>query len=220
MREAIFYFDFISNNAYLAWSQLEALGRRYDLRIKPVPVLFAGLLKANNNVGPAEIAAKRHWMLKNILRKANLLGVPMRPPLHHPFNPLPALRACTAPMSDAQRWDLIDKIFKAVWVERRHVSDLEELSKIIDSLQGGEVIDSQWSTSSLAAEALKRNTQEAVDLGAFGIPTIIIEDELFFGYDDFEFIELYLQDKDPISSRMVADWSSDMMAPSAVRKRE
>ncbi len=219
MRDAIFYFDFISNNAYLAWTQLERLTSRYDLRIKPVPVLFAGLLNANNNVGPAEIVAKRQWMLKNILRKASLLGVPMRPPLHHPFNPLPALRACAAPMTDQQRWSLIDTIFKAVWVEQKHVSDLEELSKIIESARLDTSVLSEWLASPPAAEALKKNTQAAVELGAFGIPTIVIDDELFFGYDDFEFIELYLQGKDPITPDVVREWDGDKVSPSAERKR-
>jgi 2-hydroxychromene-2-carboxylate isomerase len=41
-----FYFDYVSPNAYLAWTQLPALAERHGAVIEPVPVLFAGLLEA------------------------------------------------------------------------------------------------------------------------------------------------------------------------------
>ena len=52
-----FYFDYISSNAYLAWTQLPALTAKYDVDVEPVPVLFAGLLGAHGQLGPAEIPA-------------------------------------------------------------------------------------------------------------------------------------------------------------------
>ncbi len=51
MRTLRFYFDYISTNAYLAWVRLPELRERFDLRIEPVPVLFAGFLEANGQLG-------------------------------------------------------------------------------------------------------------------------------------------------------------------------
>jgi len=219
MREIVFYFDFISNNAYLAWTQLDRLTKGHDINIKPVPVLFAGLLNAHKSVGPAEIPAKRNWMLKNILRKATLLGVPMAPPAHHPFNPLPALRACTAPMSDAQRALLIDALFKAIWVDSVHISELTELEKIITRVGLDKDIMSEWINSTEASDMLRSNTQEAVDAGTFGIPTLMIEDQLFFGYDDFEYLALYLQGLDPVKPSQLEGWNTRVIPPSSIRSR-
>lgn len=53
-----FYFDYISHNAYLAWTQLDALCKKHDLVLQPVPVLFGAMLKANGQLGPAEIRAR------------------------------------------------------------------------------------------------------------------------------------------------------------------
>ena len=53
-----FYFDYISPNAYLAWTQLPALAQRNGCSIEPVPVLFAGLLEAHRQLGPAEVRAE------------------------------------------------------------------------------------------------------------------------------------------------------------------
>jgi 2-hydroxychromene-2-carboxylate isomerase len=60
-----FYFDYISPNAYLAWTQLPALAARNGCVIEPVPVLFAGLLEAHRQLGPAEVLPKMRWMWKN-----------------------------------------------------------------------------------------------------------------------------------------------------------
>jgi 2-hydroxychromene-2-carboxylate isomerase len=92
-RELTFYFDYISPNAHIAWTQLPTLVERHNLRVNLVPVLFAGLLRAHGQMGPAEQAAKRSWMSQNITRQAPLLGVPLSPPKRHPFNPLLSLRA-------------------------------------------------------------------------------------------------------------------------------
>ena len=109
-----FYFDYISPNAYLAWSQLPALAKRNGCVIDPVPVLFAGLLEANRQLGPAEVPAKMRWMWKNILRKAAVIGVPLNAPAFHPFNPLLALRVSSLGLDAKQRRALIDALFAAV----------------------------------------------------------------------------------------------------------
>src|SRR5438552_4809616 len=111
-----FYFDYISSNAYLAWTQLPKLCDRYAFTIEPVPVLFAGLLEAHGQLGPAEIPAKALWTAKNNVRKATLLDVPLNPPAFHPFNPLLALRVSSPPLDAAARHALIGALFDAVWV--------------------------------------------------------------------------------------------------------
>ena len=118
-----FYFDFVSPNAYLAWTQLPSLAARFEHAIEPVPVLFAALLEAHGQLGPAEIAPKIRWMTRNNLRKAALLGVELNPPAFHPFNPLLALRVSSLPLETSQRWVMVDALFRAVWVRGLHVSE-------------------------------------------------------------------------------------------------
>ncbi len=89
----IFYFDFVSPYAYLASTQVHALAARVGREVELAPILFAGLLKAHETKGPAEIPAKRAYLAKDLQRKAHALAVPplVWPPAH-PFNPLVALR--------------------------------------------------------------------------------------------------------------------------------
>ena len=72
------YFDFISPYAYLAWTQVHALAARHGRPVQPVPVLFAALLDANGQKGPAEIPRKRVWVFKDTLRHAHASRVEVR----------------------------------------------------------------------------------------------------------------------------------------------
>ncbi len=137
-----FYFDYISPNAYLAWTQLPALAKRNGCVIDPVPVLFAGLLEANRQLGPAEVPAKMRWMWKNIVRKAAAIGVPLNIPAFHPFNPLLALRVSSLALDAKQRLGLIDALFGAVWVRGLHIAELSVVEKVASEvgLDGGALI--------------------------------------------------------------------------------
>src|SRR5690242_9358903 len=128
------YFDFVSPNAYLAWTQLPALAARHGAAVEPVPVLFAGLLEAHGQLGPAEVPAKSRWMAKNNARKAVLLGVPLNPPAFHPFNPLLALRVSSLALDGAPRRALIGALFEAVWVRALHVSEPAVVARVGDEI--------------------------------------------------------------------------------------
>ena len=130
-----FYFDYISTNAYLAWKVLPTLVAKYGHALEPVPVLFAGLLNAHGQMGPAEVPVKAYWMWKNNVRKAALLGLPLQPPAFHPFNPLLSLRVSSLEMGDAERWKIVDALFDAVWADSLHVSEPDVVAGLLDRVR-------------------------------------------------------------------------------------
>lgn len=215
----VFYFDYISSNAYLAWHALPDLARRYDRRIEPMPVLFAGLLEAHGQLGPAEIPAKSLWMWRNNVRKAALLGVPLNPPSFHPFNPLLALRVSSLPIAEDKRRALIDGLFDAVWVHGRHVSDPQVVAEIGDriGLSGEELIDDAQQAESKVR--LRQQTDDAIARGVFGVPSMSIGNEVFWGYDDFPYLELHLAGNDPIVAWEAQAHTQAIPTPSARRRR-
>ena len=214
-----FYFDYISNNAYLAWTQLPRLAERYDLTIEPVPVLFAGLLAANHQLGPAEVRPKAIWMGRNVLRKAALLGVPLQAPAHHPYNPLPSLRASLIDMPAAARQRLIDGLFRALWAESRHIAEDEVVADVATSagLDGADLIAQTHHPETKAR--LRSQTDEAIAAGVFGVPTMVVAGELFFGYDDFPYLEMVLAGNDPLDPESLAGWNRTAVTASAHRRQ-
>lgn len=218
-RKLIFYFDYISPNAYLAWTQLPKLIKDHDLDVDLVPVLFAGLLRAHKQMGPAEQPAKRRWMSRNIARKAALLNVPLSPPKHHPYNPLLSLRLSSVEISKHDQWRLIDSFMKGIWVEQLHPSDEIDVTRILVSagLEPKKLLGEANSAKTKAR--LVRQTEAAIEHGVFGIPTMVCENELFFGYDDFTYLDMMLSGRDPLQTSIQAKtWISAQTSPSAMRK--
>ncbi len=217
-RRIRFTFDYLSSNAWLAWTQLPKLAGKYAVAVEPVPVLFAGLLEAHGQLGPAEIPAKRRWMTRNNLRKAALLDVPLRPPAHHPFNPLLALRVSSLPLDESRRSALIDALFRAVWVDALHVSEPAVVERVANAagLDGAALVAEARAPDAKAR--LRRQTDEAIARGVFGVPSMEVAGELFWGYDDLPYLELFLAGRDPLDPKQAAGWA-EPPRPSAARRR-
>ena len=201
-----FFFDYISHNAYIAWTQIGKIAEKYDRLVEPIPVLFAGLLKAHNQLGPAEVPAKLKWMLSNTLRKAALLNIPMNPPASHPFNPLLSLRASLIDIDDEKRIELVDGIFKAAWVDGLDVSNTEVISGLFSKCEIKSQDAIHECNSDKVKEKLRDNTDNAIENSVFGVPTMIIDNELFWGYDDFPYMEIFLKGEDPIDKNHFKKW--------------
>jgi 2-hydroxychromene-2-carboxylate isomerase len=170
------YFDFVSPFAYLQSEQLAALGPRAELRCRPV--LFAGLLEAFENKGPAEIAGKREFTYRFVVWRAKELGITLKFPPEHPFNPLPLLRLAHA--YDC-RPEIIHKIFRFVWRDGRMPDLPIEWAELVDQLgvtdADARIVDPEVKL------ALRRETDRAIERGVFGVPTLAIGNELFWGAD-------------------------------------
>jgi 2-hydroxychromene-2-carboxylate isomerase len=193
-----FLFDYISHNAYLAWTQIGAVAARCGREVEPEAVLFAGLLNAHKQLGPAEVPPKARWMLLDCARKARRLGVPFAAPASHPFNPLLALRATHSAPAGEPRRRLIDGLFGAVWAESADVASPAEVARIAR----GAGLDPDALLSEAAGDTAKRRlrdaTDAAVEQGVFGVPTYLVDGELFWGFDDLGHLELFLSGRDPL----------------------
>lgn len=213
-----FYFDYLSPYAYLAWTQLPALAARVGRAVRPVPVLFAGLLNHWGQKGPAEIPPKRAYVFKDCARLAHRLGVaPLVPPPHHPFNPLLALRVSSLPMSSEARVKVIDGLYRAVWEDGVGVEDVAVVACCASAagLDGeGSVREAQGAE---VKARLREQTEEAIGLGVFGIPTVVVDGELFWGLDSLGHMERFLRGEDVIDPKMLARWGREVV-PSAVRR--
>lgn len=211
-----FLFDFISPNAYLAWTQVHALAERHGYVVTSVPVLFAGLLGANRAQGPAEVRNKWRWMVRDIVRKARALAVPLEAPTSHPFNPLLALRLASLDLSDADRRRLIDVLFEAIWAGGPGVTDPQVVSRLLDA-QGFDGASMVLAATADAVKArLRRQTDGAVEQRVFGVPTVLVSDRLFWGYDDFPHLDAFLAGDDRFDETVFTAWEA--VRPTAVRK--
>ena len=176
MKPADWYFDFISPFAYL---QSEVLGR-FDgkLAIRPLPVLFAGLLRHWGQKGPAEMATKRRFTYRQVQWLAEKNGIPFRFPPQHPFNPVRVLRAAVALGSSL---DATREIFRFIWGEGRDPNDPAEWDELARRLDAPG-LDARCNAPEVKSRLLQHGEQ-ALAAGVFGVPTLAIDGELFWGFD-------------------------------------
>lgn len=205
------FFDFISPYAYLACAGIEALGARVGLDIEPRPVLFAAMLNTLGTKGPAEVPARRTYVVKDVIRAAHRAGVRIDLPPAHPFNPLPALRVAALELDRAVRWRVIHALYTATWGGAGDGIDTNE--RVANALSGagldGPLLVARANEPD-AKERLRRNTDEALARGAFGVPTMFVRGEMFFGFDSFPAIEAYVRGEDPVAANtaLIERWAN------------
>ena len=180
-------FDVISPFAYLAFQDLARLPPHVELRF--VPVLLAGMLSHFGQKGPAEIPSKRRFTYRFVLWRARQLGLPLRFPPAHPFNPLAALRLVVAAGSDRRA---VSVVLDAVFRDGRDVTDPKVIADLARQLG---VADAERAVSDpRVKQQLRDNTDWAISLGVFGVPTLVIDQELFWGHDSFGMALDYVSD--------------------------
>ncbi len=181
--EVSFVYDVISPFAYLALPRLPEL----PAQVRYVPVLFAGLLQHFGQLGPAEIPSKRRFTYRFALWRARRLGLPMRMPPKHPFNPLAALRLILAAGNDARA---AATVLDAVFRDGRDVSDPAVIAELAQAL--GVAAPAQALAREEIKQRLRANTDWAIARGVFGVPTLVIGGEIFWGHDAIDMALDYL----------------------------
>lgn len=184
-RSVEFLFDFVSPNAYLAWYPLKDLVARTGAALTVTPVFLGGMHRLTGNAPPmirdAEVKGKVEYGMLEMQRFIVRHGLD-RYRLHpqFPFNSVTLQRMLLA-VEGEDRLRLVDTLLPALWEQGVPVDDPAALGAVL----AGAGFDPQ---ALLAAtqdpgikQALMDSTQDAVDRGAFGIPTFFVGFEMFFG---------------------------------------
>jgi 2-hydroxychromene-2-carboxylate isomerase len=189
MKTIHFYLDFISPYAWLAFDALPRALQGISHRVVHKPLLFAALLKHHGQLGPAEIPSKRDWTYRQVLWLAHQQATPLQLPAAHPFHPLDLLRLAVACDTQGQPNRFVcEKIFRNVWCTGLDATDPERLAKLQLELS-----PQRATHSDEVKQALQTHSQEAIDLGIFGVPSLVVDGKVFWGQDALPMLRAYLQ---------------------------
>ncbi|WP_269460354.1 DsbA family protein [Polynucleobacter necessarius] len=153
--------------------------------MKPVPVLLGGLLRASENVGPGEVAAKHPHTYQFCVWQAEKLGIPIRFPEHHPFLTVTPQRLLAQQNAD---WAMVERAFDYVWIEGKDPN----LSWPDFCAYLGLPADTPKPDSPDIKALLIANTKQAREDGAFGVPALIVKQHCFWGLDTIDWTLDYL----------------------------
>ncbi|HEX4479502.1 MAG TPA: 2-hydroxychromene-2-carboxylate isomerase [Rudaea sp.] len=191
--QADWFFDFISPFSYLQLRKVREWRQRLD--ITPVPIAFGAVLNHTGTLGPAEVPGKREHMYRHIVWQAERAGIALKFPPTHPFNPLVALRLCIA---TGTTWESIEKIFEHIWRDGRAGVSVDDLADIARRFG---IDDAEKAAADPTVKAqLRANTDNAIAAGVFGVPTLRVGDEMFWGNDTSAMVEEWLDDPQRFAS--------------------
>lgn len=180
MKTLEFFFDFSCPYAYLASTRIERLAEAGSAKLVYKPFLLGGVFQALG-VTPMQMPEPKSKLNQlDMKRWADHWGVPLVMPEGHPNRTVLALRAALASkdLPKAMR-----ALFDAYWAEGR---DLSDPKVVADALKraglDGEALVKQAEDPAIKAE-LRERTDEAIARGVFGAPTMIVDEELYWGQD-------------------------------------
>jgi 2-hydroxychromene-2-carboxylate isomerase len=180
---ATFYFDLGSPYAYLTAERIEHL---LPGPVRWQPVLLGGLFRIKGRSSWA-LGDAREEGLAEVRRRAEDYGLPpISWPEPWPSDYLQLMRAATYASAAGRGREFAIQAFRDEFV-RGH--DLAQLPNILETaaaagLDRAEVQDATADPE--IKQALRAATDEAGELGVFGVPTIAVRDQLFWGDDRLE----------------------------------
>lgn len=189
-----FFFDFGSPNAYLCHRVIPEIEARTGADFVYEPVLLGGIFKLTGNQSPmmafANIRNKPAYErleTERFVRKHAISGFGPNP--HFPVNTLQLMRGAVAAQQAGVFEAFVAQIYDDMWVRGRKMDDPEvyAASLVEAGLPKDEIL--QLAQTDTVKGKLMENTQAAVDAGAFGSPSFLVGDELFFGKDRLREVE-------------------------------
>ncbi|MCR8958769.1 2-hydroxychromene-2-carboxylate isomerase [Variovorax sp. S2] len=191
MRKSVdFFFDVGSPASYLAWTQLPGLCASHGADLVYRPMLLGGVYQATGNASPTAVPVKGRYTQMDYERHARRYGVPLKGNPHFPIITLFLMRAVTGVQlrRPEQLQQLLGCVFKALWVDALDLNDAQLTANalIAGGFDPGDI--ERLAQDPETKAALKATTQEAVERGVFGAPTLFVGDHMFFGQDRMDFV--------------------------------
>jgi 2-hydroxychromene-2-carboxylate isomerase len=190
MADVDFFFDFISPYTYLARTRRDGIAARTGARFKMWPMHILNLMKIVGNTPTTVVCSnKRKYAGQDIGRWCARYQVPFKVNPHLRGDHGLTLRGALV----VQEMNLEDRyngaMFSAFWTDAVNINDRAELVRHLEAagLEGSAILKKAEETE--YAKRLEANTQLAAERGAFGSPTFIVGDDVFFGNDRLDFLE-------------------------------
>lgn len=193
-RQVECFFDCSSPWTYLAFSQIEDLVARFDANLIWKPILVGGVFNAVNQSVYDQRAnpqpQKARYMMKDLQDWAQAYDLTIKWPSIFPVRAVDAMRAVVAAQPLGKLPALSLALFNAYWAEDRDISDHAVLQNLCEGVGlDWNVIAAEMASDAVKAQ-LKANTQELIDRGGFGSPTIFVDgDDMYFGNDRLFLVE-------------------------------
>ena len=196
-----FIFDVASPNAYFCHKLIPDFKKRTGVEFEYVPCLLGGIMKLSGNQPPfvafADIPNKNKYQfieIERFIKQHNLKEFKFNSSF--PMNTVQLQRGALAAQELGIFERYLEVILEAMWEKDINLADLD----IFKSTLSENDIDADSLIGIITSQACKDklivNTTDAVNRGAFGVPTFFYDDQIFFGKDHLHQLEEYINSKE------------------------
>ena len=188
-----FFYDCSSPWTYLAFTKIEEVARRHNADLVWKPILVGGLF---NTVNPSvyesrqkPVPVKAKYYVKDLQDWAKFYGIKIGNPSVFPVNSVKAMRGAFVAHEHGIISNYSRRVFESYWGDDRDISQDDVLRPIVREVE----LDEKEYFEKIAApqykEKLRANTDELIQRGGFGSPTMFVDGSMFFGNDRLPLVE-------------------------------
>ena len=193
-----FFYDLSSPWTYLAFNNIQPILAETGAEVTWRPFLVGGVFNA---VNPSVYQARAEPMDPKIVHNyrwlhewARVADLPLVfPSAHHPVKSVLAMRACCVLEQDQPTLQRFSKAaFDAYFARGENIDEpnvIQAIAQVCD-VDGAALVGS--SAEQPIKDQLRANTEEAISRGAYGSPTMLLGDALYFGNDQLPLVQAAL----------------------------
>ncbi|MCW3033898.1 MAG: hypothetical protein QOK19_1980 [Solirubrobacteraceae bacterium] len=184
-----YYYSFRSPYSYLSAPRAFALPERFDVRLA-----FHGVIPMAMR-GQSVPRAKRLHTLRDVAREAQRLDMPFGR-IHDPIGDGAMRCLLVAQLAAAEGLirEFVLEAGRAIWAEAIDVSSDPGLAEVCARAGLGWAHCRQALADSALRERVEQDTAALSELGHWGVPTLVVRGEIFWGQDRIADLEAALED--------------------------
>ncbi len=193
-----FYFDFSSPYGYIASTQIDALANRFDRKVVWRPFLVGASFKITGRKPLMEVPLIREYMAHDVVRFAELLGIPLVLPERFPVAAITASRGFywLEERDPEVAISFAKRVYHAYFARSQDITDKGLLADLAASLHVDRELWLEGVRSPTIKERFREENDAALERGIFGSPFIVVDGEGFWGADRLHQVEHWLKRTD------------------------
>jgi 2-hydroxychromene-2-carboxylate isomerase len=192
MKKILYFYSVVSPFAYLGNKKLIEISKKYSAEIieKPIDLVGKVFVATGGVPVPQRHISRQNYRLLELKRWGNFLNIKInqKPKFFPPKDPHTPALFCIASINMGIKNDFSFRVLEELWAQENDISNLETLKSIANDLKINFEELNKFAMSDKIKKIYESNTQEAINMNIFGVPTYIYNNEIFWGQDRLELL--------------------------------
>jgi len=189
-----FYFDYSSPYGYLASQRIDAVAAKHGRQVDWRPFLMGAVFKTTGTRPLVEVPLKGDYTRLDMARAARGLRIPFVVPPGFPFASVAAARAsywAKDHVPDRAK-PLMQALIRKAWAEGGDISTAEAVLEAAASVGIDRATLAAALNEPAVKDRLRQEVEQAMALGVFGSPYVLVDNEPFWGHDRLDAVDRWL----------------------------